>query len=431
MAGRGTDIVLGGNAEMLALAKCGGSKEHEEYPAVFARFEKECGAERGEVLEAGGLHIIGTERHESRRVDNQLRGRSGRQGDPGSSQFFLSLEDDLLRIFESDRVKTWWDRVGVEEGEAIENRLLTRVIENAQKKVEARNFDIRKHLLDYDNVMNRQRQAFYTRRRDVLSREDVHDEILDMTEGQIVALLDLHWPEKGQPEDEALGNLAKALTAQFGVHFEASSPPFDTAARSDRDAFGRAVLERVTGELAAKKSACDALAEQHAADGYPHFQDCERSILLNILDAQWKDHLHSMDGLREGIGMRAYGQRDPKLEYQREGFGLFEEMNTRIDAQALELVFKFALPTPRSAVPAAAQGGTAAPAPAAAPQRPALVRPAGPGPLADPRRAGPPAATRPPAATGSAGAAAAPKVGRNDPCPCGSGKKHKKCCGAG
>ena len=147
---------------MLALAKCGGDKEHPEYPELLARFEQECGAERGEVVAAGGLHIIGTERHESRRVDNQLRGRSGRQGDPGSSQFFLSLEDDLLRIFESDRVKLWWDRVGVEEGEAIENRLLTRVIENAQKKVEARNFDIRKHLLDYDNVMNHQRQAFYT-----------------------------------------------------------------------------------------------------------------------------------------------------------------------------------------------------------------------------------------------------------------------------
>ncbi|HEX5065632.1 MAG TPA: preprotein translocase subunit SecA [Myxococcota bacterium] len=429
MAGRGTDIVLGGNPEMLALAKCGGSKEHDEYPAWLARFEQECGPERDEVLAAGGLHIIGTERHESRRVDNQLRGRSGRQGDPGSSQFFLSLEDDLLRIFESDRVKTWWDRVGVEEGEAIENRLLTRVIENAQKKVEARNFDIRKHLLDYDNVMNNQRQAFYTRRRDALSREDVHNEILDMTEGQIVALLDLHWPEKGQPEAEALGDLAKALTAQFGVHFDASSAPFDQVARSDREEFGRALLDRVSEELAAKKKTCDGLAEQHAAEGYPRFEDCERSILLQILDTQWKDHLHSMDGLREGIGMRAYGQRDPKLEYQREGFGLFEEMNARIDAQALELVYKFALPQPRGAVaerPAAAEGAAA---PAAAPQRASLVRPAGPGPLADPRRTG--AAARPPAAGAASGSSAAAKVGRNDPCPCGSGKKHKKCCGAG
>ena len=269
MAGRGTDIVLGGNPEMLALAKCGGTKEHPEFPEWLARFEQECGAERGEVVGAGGLHIIGTERHESRRVDNQLRGRSGRQGDPGSSQFFLSLEDDLLRIFESDRVKLWWDRVGVEEGEAIENRLLTRVIENAQKKVEARNFDIRKHLLDYDNVANSQRQAFYTRRRDLLAREEVHDEILDMTEGQIVALLDLHWPEKGEPEAEALGDLAKALTAQFGVPFDAAAPPFSDTSLADRDAFGRKLLERVSGSSRPRRRACDALAQQHADEGYP------------------------------------------------------------------------------------------------------------------------------------------------------------------
>ena len=172
MAGRGTDIVLGGNPEMMALQKCKHDRSHPEFEAELARFEAECAAEREEVLAAGGLHILGTERHESRRIDNQLRGRSGRQGDPGSSQFFLSLEDDLLRIFEADRVKLWWDRVGVEEGEAIENRMLSRVIEGAQKKVEARNFDIRKHLLDYDNVMNKQRQAFYARRLAAMSADD-------------------------------------------------------------------------------------------------------------------------------------------------------------------------------------------------------------------------------------------------------------------
>jgi preprotein translocase subunit SecA len=420
MAGRGTDIVLGGNAEMLALAKCGGDKAHPEYAEVFSRFEQECSAERGEVVASGGLHIIGTERHESRRVDNQLRGRSGRQGDPGSSQFFLSLEDDLLRIFESDRVKLWWDRVGVEEGEAIENRLLTRVIENAQKKVEARNFDIRKHLLDYDNVMNHQRQAFYARRRDALAREDVHDEILDMAEGQIVTLLDLHWPEKGEVTDEARADLAKSLSLLFGVPFEPAQAPFTGPEGADRDAFGRAVLDRVLAELEAKKKTCNALAEQYADEGYPTFADCERSILLQILDSQWKDHLHSMDGLREGIGMRAYGQRDPKLEYQREGYALFEEMNARIDSQALELVFKFTLPPTPDAAP------RPAPAPRAASAPPA----AGPGPLASPGRgparapaAAPPGRPRP--------GSPATKVGRNDPCPCGSGKKHKKCCGAG
>jgi preprotein translocase subunit SecA len=210
MAGRGTDIWLGGNPEMLALAKCGGDRNHPEYAETFARFEDQCSEERVEVVEAGGLHILGTERHESRRVDNQLRGRSGRQGDPGSSQFFLSLEDDLLRIFEADRVKQWWDRVGVEEGEAIENRLLTRVIENAQKKVEARNFDIRKHLLEYDNTMNSQRQAFYARRSEAME-QDPHAEILDMTEGAIVTLLDAYGPS-------AAGSSPGARRSREGAH---------------------------------------------------------------------------------------------------------------------------------------------------------------------------------------------------------------------
>ena len=410
MAGRGTDIVLGGNAEMLALARCGHDKDHEDYPATLVEFEEACLAERDEVVAAGGLHIIGTERHESRRVDNQLRGRSGRQGDPGSSQFFLSLEDDLLRIFEADRVKQWWDRVGVEEGEAIENKLLTRVIENAQKKVEARNFDIRKHLLEYDNVANRQRQAFYARRRAAMI-EDPHVEVLDMCEGGVVALLDAQWPEKGDPEPEDLDVLAKALTAQFGLEFHADREPFVEAGTpvKDRDAFGRAVLDRVTAALEAKQKECDRLAEQYAAEGYPGFADCERQILLQILDTQWKDHLHSMDGLREGINMRAYAQRDPKLEYQREGFALFEEMNARIDVQALELVFKFALPPPPDKVtpPSAAPAAGGAPPPAAGPAAPR-------GPGAGPGRA--------PAPRG--------KVGRNDPCPCGSGKKYKKCHGA-
>jgi len=411
MAGRGTDIVLGGNAEMLALARCNHDKDHPDFPSTLVEFENAWEVEREAVLEAGGLHIMGTERHESRRVDNQLRGRAGRQGDPGSSQFFLSLEDDLLRIFEADRVKQWWDRVGVEEGEAIENKLLTRVIENAQKKVEARNFDIRKHLLEYDNVMNRQRQAFYARRNEAMN-QDPHAEVLDMCEGAVVALLDAHWPEKGDLDDEERDLLAKALTAQFGIDFQGGDAPFVEGGTpvKDRDTLGRTVLDRVTAASEEKKKECDQLAEQYAAEGYPGFKDCERQILLQILDTQWKDHLHSMDGLREGIGMRAYGQRDPKLEYQREGFGLFEEMNARIDVQSVELVFKFALPPPPDQVPRRASslpgGGAAASSPVAGRTAP------GPG--------GGPA--RPPDKV--------VKVGRNDPCPCGSGKKYKKCHGA-
>src|SRR5262245_13383190 len=425
MAGRGTDIVLGGNPEFLALAKCGHDKAHPEYPAQLANFEAQCAAEREEVVAAGGLHIVGTERHESRRIDNQLRGRSGRQGDPGSTQFFLSLEDDLLRIFESERVAQWWDRVGVEDGEAIENRLLTRVIENAQKKVEARNFDIRKHLLDYDDVMNRQRRAFYTRRREVMTRQDLHQEALDMAEGAVVSILERSWPEKGDPDAEALAEVATNLTGLFGIAFDAAQPPFVHEGRvaNDRNELGRAVFDRVVAFLEEKKKHCDRLAEQYADLGYPRFDGLERDFLLQVLDVQWKDHLHSMDGLRDGINLRGYAQRDPKIEYQREGYALFEEMNERIDAQALEILFKVQLRDPAEAPPPASRPTPRAPAPAL---RPAAAGPPPPaaGPLRQPGPAAP-AAARPRSDADKA------KVGRNDPCPCGSGRKYKKCCGAG
>jgi preprotein translocase subunit SecA len=411
MAGRGTDIVLGGNPEFLALDKCGHDKDHADFPQQLATFEAECEVERGQVVDAGGVHILGTERHESRRIDNQLRGRSGRQGDAGSSQFFLSLEDDLLRIFESDRVAQWWDRVGVEEGEAIENRLLSRVIENAQTKVEARNFDIRKHLLEYDDVMNKQRQAYYARRREVLAHEDIHQELVELVEDAIVNLLDAHWPEKGDPEPEALDELAIGLQAQFGIGFDSSQPPFTVDGRpnGDQDALARAIFDGVMVVLEEKRKACDALAAEHAVVGYPDFAMLERDFQLQILDTQWKDHLHTMDGLREGIGLRGFAQRDPKLEYQREGYALFEEMNQRIDQQIVEVAFRFALPepVPLSAVPTGPALREASPE-ATGGARPA--KPAG-------------------GAMGARGGRAG-KVGRNAPCTCGSGKKFKKCCGA-
>ena len=356
---------------------------------------------------------MGTERHESRRIDNQLRGRAGRQGDPGSSQFFLSLEDDLLRIFESEKVAQWWDRVGVEDGEAIENKLLTRVIENAQTKVEARNFDIRKHLLDYDDVMNKQRQAFYNRRREALATGAIHEEVLEMAEGVLVATLDDHLPEKGEPESEDLVALATSVEAHFGVPMDASQEPFVVAGRpaTDRGALGRAIFDRLSAFIEGKQSACDALAEEHAAIRYPGFQKLERDILLQILDAQWKDHLHTMDGLREGVSLRGMGGRDPKLEYQREGYALFEEMNQRIDMQAVDVIFKFVLPEPLPQGPPSSQPGT------------------GPG-SESPEASG--SQSRAPARAGG-GRTAGPKagkIGRNDPCTCGSGRKYKKCCGA-
>jgi preprotein translocase subunit SecA len=413
MAGRGTDIVLGGNAEFLALAKCGHDKDHAEYAEWFANYEQQCLGEREQVVSAGGLHIMGTERHESRRIDNQLRGRAGRQGDPGSSQFFLSLEDDLLRIFESERVAQWWDRVGVEDGEAIENKLLTRVIENAQTKVEARNFDIRKHLLDYDDVMNKQRRAFYSRRRELLANHDIHEEVLEMAEGVLVATLDDHLSEKGELESEELTALAASIEAHFGVAMDVSQEPFTADGRSatDRDPLGRAIFDRLSVFIEAKRKSCDALAEEHAAIGYPAFQKIERDILLQILDAQWKDHLHTMDGLREGVSLRGYASRDPKLEYQREGYALFEEMNQRIDTQGADVIFKFALPEPMPQAPARSLPGT--------------------GPGSEPPEASG-SGSRAPAAAGG-GRAAPPKggkIGRNDPCTCGSGRKFKKCCGA-
>jgi preprotein translocase subunit SecA len=439
MAGRGTDIVLGGNPEFLALAKCQNDKLHPDYATTLARFEAECAAERGEVVAAGGLHIIGTERHESRRIDNQLRGRSGRQGDPGSSRFFLSLEDDLMRIFGGERLQGWMERLGLEEGEAIEHRMVTRAIENAQKKVEARNFDMRKHVLDYDDVMNKQRQAFYGRRREHLAHDNVHEEIVAMLEDVLVTLLGRNFPEKGGPDEEALATLAVELEQQFGLAFDATKPPFvmDGKPASDRDGLGHALLDQLLAHLAEKERHWDEVAVKYQAMNYPNFRELEKGILLDTLDRQWKDHLLSMDGLREGINLRGYAQKDPKVEYQREGFQLFEEMIERIDTHAVERIFKVAIREPQLAPTAPAAPAAPAGAQVTAGSAPAVA--AAPGPLASP--AARPASMAPifkPAfgnaahATGKPGGkpGGAKTPGRNDPCTCGSGKKYKKCCGA-
>ena len=417
MAGRGTDIMLGGNPETMALVKCGHDKDHPNYPVELAHFESKCAAEQLEVLESGGLHILGTERHESRRIDNQLRGRSGRQGDPGSSQFFLSLEDDLLRIFEADRVAQWWDRVGVQEGEAIENRMLTRVIEGAQKKVEARNFDIRKHLLEYDDVKNKQRQAFYGRRLQALEQQGVHDEVMDMVEGQLVHILNEVWPEKGEPEEEDLHQLVGMLERQYGTLLDSDSPPIKSVGGSEqtRDEVGRAILEQFVGLLDEKRKACESLTEEYRGTfEYPDFEWFERDILLRILDAQWKDHLRTMEALREAIGLRGYAQRDPKVEYQKEGFALFGEMEERVDEQVVDTIFKFGFPRPRleSTAQVAASEASAMP-------RPRSTTAA--------RASGSAASVL---GAGSATGTDMPKVGRNEPCPCGSEKKYKRCHGA-
>jgi len=398
MAGRGTDIVLGGNPEALALQRCHHDPEDPNYQQVLDEFTKQCEAEREEVVHAGGLHIIGTERHESRRIDNQLRGRAGRQGDPGSTRFFLSLEDDLMRIFGSERIVPWMERLGLEDGEAIEHKMVSKAIENAQRKVEARNFDSRKHVLEYDDVMNKQRQAFYGQRRLIQAddEEGLHQELLAMTESVIVELLAMHWPRKGGLEKEDIAEVARALEAQFGVRFPVDAPCFSGDATESADLLGRAVYDHLVAYLGEKAQRCKELEEKYAELRYPPFSVFERDILITLLDRAWKDHLLTMDGLKEAVSLRGYGQKDPKIEYKREGFALFEDMNARVDRQIVEMLFKFALPEPS---------------------------------LEAPVRRPPPAARGGGIIAGGAQAKAPEKVGRNDPCPCGSGKKYKKCHG--
>jgi len=345
------------------------------------------------VVGKGGLHIIGTERHESRRVDNQLRGRAGRQGDPGSSRFYLSLEDDLLRIFGSDRISPIMEKLGMEEGEPIEHPLINRAIENAQKKVEGHNFDIRKHLLEYDDVMNRQRTVIYDMRREVLGSEDLREMVLDFTGEVAEDLAGRFADENTRPEEWDFEALTTAVYAQFG--FRPEIPEAERVSLGPSD-----LADRVrTGAEAfyAKKEA------DYGADAIRYL---ERMFLLSTVDALWKDHLLSMDHLKEGIGLRGYAQKDPLKEYQREGFDLFSDLISRIKEESLKRLFL--VKVQRDEEGAEMRERAAAPRPA----RVTLSR-------GDIKSAGKTTQKR-----------EGVKVGRNDPCPCGSGKKYKKCCGA-
>ena len=346
------------------------------------------------VVGKGGLHIIGTERHESRRVDNQLRGRAGRQGDPGSSRFYLSLEDDLLRIFGSDRISPIMEKLGMEEGEPIEHPLINRAVENAQKKVEGHNFDIRKHLLEYDDVMNKQRTVVYDMRREVLGSEDLREMVLDFA-GEVAEDLAGRFSDEGtHPEEWDFGALSTAVTAQFG--FRPEIPEAERAKLTPSD-----LADRVrTGAEAfyAKKEA------DYGADAIRYL---ERMFLLSTVDALWKDHLLSMDHLKEGIGLRGYAQKDPLKEYQREGFDLFSDLISRIKEESLKRLFL--VKVQREEERAEMKERPVAPRPA----RVTLSR-------GDIKSAGKTTQKR-----------EGVKIGRNDPCPCGSGKKYKKCCGQG
>jgi preprotein translocase subunit SecA len=386
MAGRGTDILLGGNPEFLAKKIVAGREEEidpEEYERILALKKEETAAEHKKVVELGGLHIIGTERHEARRIDNQLRGRSGRQGDPGSSRFYLSLEDDLMRLFGSDSISNIMDRLGLEEDQPIEHSLITRAIENAQRKVEARNFEIRRRLLGYDDILNEQRAFIYQQRQQILKDEDLKGYILRMTEDVLDGLLQVYCNEELTTEHWDLPGLLEAAEQVF---LPPGSLPVSELAGLEREQLRELFLEKARATYGAREEAL----------GAENMRQLERVIMLRVVDSKWMEYLDAIDELREGIGLRAYGQRDPFIEYTRESHEMFQGLIARIQEDIVRYAFKVRVtgarpPRQQQAVVTTNRGGEETP------RTPA-------------RRDG-------------------KKTGRNDPCPCGSGKKFKKCCG--
>ena len=408
MAGRGTDILLGGNPEFLArraLRQEGLDEEiieaamghvqdvpqevleaRERYQALLQEFKKDTDAEHDRVLQTGGLHIIGTERHESRRIDNQLRGRAGRQGDPGSTQFFLSLEDDLLRLFGSDRIGTMVERLGLKDDEPLQAGLLTKQIESAQKRIEGRNFETRKHVLEYDNVMNRQREIIYGQRRRVLMGENVRENILGMTVHLIDAAMSRYCASE-DGEDWDLPQLTQYLE-NLCVHHGAIEQLQSFVKQEDKDGFVEAL----------KKDAKTFYEERETllAEIGVDMREFERVMLLNSVDARWMDHIDAMDQLRDGIGFRAYGGKNPVTEYQIEARSMFEELNHFIREDTVRRLYQAKVErTPERVQTAKPVEGRLA---GDAPRQPRRVK-------------------------------ASEKIGRNDPCPCGSGLKYKNCCG--
>ncbi len=388
MAGRGTDIMLGGNPAFLARAEVDPEEDAAGYEAALERYRGICEEEKKEVINLGGLHILGTERHESRRIDNQLRGRSGRQGDPGSSRFYISLEDDLMRIFGSERISGLLQKLGLQEGEDIQHPWISKAIENAQKKVEAHNFDIRKHLLEYDDVMNKQREAIYAWRREVLGAEDLTGEIREMADNVAAEITEGRCPPDQTADQWDIQGLREMIFKQFHVQLMEE----DEGIQGLKDKVADRVCELVRKRYEEK-------LEEFGPEMAPRIQ---KYMLLQAIDSHWKDHLLSMDHLKEGVGLRGYAQENPLVVYKKEGFQMFMEMRNRIEEDVLEKLFLIQLVREEEAQ-ALEQ-----------PSRQTRMvlshgaRKDGQEPV---RRKG-------------------PRVGRNDPCPCGSGKKYKKCCGA-
>ena len=399
MAGRGTDILLGGNADFMFKQVLYREENlpEERKLAVYEEIRADCEKNKQEVLALGGLHILGTERHESRRIDNQLRGRAGRQGDPGSSRFYLSLEDDLMRIFASERVSQLMLKLGMEEGIPIEHGMVTRAIANAQKKVEAHNFEIRKQLLEYDDVMNKQREVIYQHRRAVLAGENLSDDLRDMMGSIVESALNVYCPAEQYPEEWDMKGLVEMMQGQFGV--DVTQGKHD-GGDSLRDVGRDALLEDLKTQVG------EGYERKEKELGPELMRFLEKNFMLQVIDHHWKDHLLAMDHLRDGIGLRGYGQKDPLIEYKREGYDLFAGMMERIKSDTIERLFL---------VQAVREGERPAP-----PPPPVMSRPQ---PKLTLNRGEEPVSAQPVQRGDD-------KVGRNDPCPCGSGKKYKKCHGA-
>jgi len=399
MAGRGTDIVLGGGLE----AELEGMGENPD-PARVEQVKAEWQERHEAVVAAGGLHIIGSERHESRRIDNQLRGRSGRQGDPGSSRFFLSLEDNLMRIFASERVRGLMQRLGMEEGEAIENAWVSRAIENAQRKVEAHNFDIRKQLLEYDDVANDQRRVIYEQRAELLTADDISDTIDALLRDVINAAISQYVPPASVEDEWDIPGLTTALASEFGLDL-----PIQDWLDSEQDLHEEPLRERIVD------NARSIIEEKRAALGDDLMKRLQRDVMLQVLDSQWKEHLASMDYLRQGIGLRGYAQRNPKQEYKREAFAMFETLLERIKHDVIKMLLRLQL---RSESAAEEFGRRFA----RAPEGIQFKHEDPNSPLRAPEKEDEGDAAQPYRREG-------PKLGRNDPCWCGSGKKYKHCHG--
>ena len=427
MAGRGVDIVLGGNSEMLAKQEVGYDANPEEYETSLKKYENICREERKKVIELGGLHIIGTERHEARRVDNQLRGRSGRQGDPGSSRFYLSLQDDLMRIFGSDRMAPLMQKFGMKKGEPIEHRWVTKAIENAQRRVEAYNFELRKHLLDYDDVMNKQRTTIYSLRRAILSSDDLKGYVIDFIEDIISSLFESYIPEKGEVDIES-----------FLLEFEnifGYKPDCEKEIGLEKEK----VIEDAKRKYEEKEKMLESEEQEQGearGDGSNGknkvLRKIEKYFLLSTLDHLWREHLLAMDHLREAVGLRGYGQKDPLVEYKREGFEVFNNMLQRFKEGVVKRLFMIK-PEKESADEEKKRLWLERFEIGRAGQRRHLSDRS----VSGKRRGLQKLSQRQSQTHGQIqiqvqrqGQQIQHKsLGRNDPCPCGSGKKYKKCCG--